>query len=583
MKTKLISVFIKSAYNADKNLNVLRRSPLSLNVLRRSPLYLTVAFAIMLGFQSCDLEYFPTDELNSSGFLADESGAQYVIDGCYAMLKEEYAYIEYASSNTYVRHYMQMAEFPADNTCLSGRTTDPLFQATCYTMTDNLKNVGLFWWVGYKVIFTANTIIESYAEGKSQECDQLLGEAYFLRAMCHFQLATIFSKPYSHGRDNLGIVLRTSTNTEETHRATVGEVYDQVVKDLQKAASLMNKSRGNAGYASKNAALGLLSRVYLYMEENQKVIDVIAEMGDPIANLDPDYATYFANALKSKETLFCVAHTTLEDRGQASIGSMYNNDPNGKGWGEVYASDPLLNLYERYPDDIRLSYIKPQYAGSKNMVYFSIPDATGSSVDLWADVKADSEGNYCEIDGNKYRINDELVNGEYTAHYVTYEGKKCSARLTKTMTQRNTFPNYFVTKFGYQDGKPQLSSPVFLRWGEVVLNRAEANAKLGNDDAALADVNAIRRRAGIPAEGEFAAGKMHGYTSVLDVVLDERRMELAFEGHRMFDVYRNKRNMDRQFGGVHPWEIVKYDDPKIQYPIPYGEWSVSGIQQNPGY
>lgn len=545
-------------------------------------LYLTTALAVVLGFSSCKLDYFPSDELNSSGFLTDESGAQYVIDGCYAMLKEEYAYIEYASSNTYVRHYLQMAEFPADNTSLSGRTTDPLFQATCYKMTDNLKNVGLFWWIGYKVIFTANTVIESYKEGQSKECDQLLGEAYFLRAMCHFQMSTIFSKPYSHGADNLGIVLRTSTNTEETKRAKVGEVYDQVVSDLLKAASLMNQSRGNAGYASKNAALGLLSRVYLYMEQNQKVIDIISQMGDPVANLDNDYANYFANALKSKETLFCVAHTALEDRGQASIGSMYNNDPNGKGWGEVYVSDPLLNLYERYPEDIRLSYIKPQYAGNKDVVYFAIPDSTGASIDLWADVKTDSEGKYCEIEGKKYRIQDELVNGEYPAHFVTYEGKKRSARLTKTMTQRNTFPNYFVTKFGYQDGKPQLSSPVFLRWGEVLLNRAEAYAKLGQNAKALADVDAIRARAGIPAEGMFS-GNMHGYDNVLDIVLDERRMELAFEGHRMFDVYRNKLNMDRQFGGVHPWEIVKYDDNKIQYPIPYGEWSVSGIQQNPGY
>ena len=106
---------------------------------------------------------------------------------------------------------------------------------------------------------------------------------------------------------------------------------------------------------------------------------------------------------------------------------------------------------------------------------------------------------------------------------------------------------------------------------------------MGDTNGALNDVNVIRARAGIPSEGMFAAGKMHGYDNVLDVVLDERRMELAFEGHRMFDVYRNQRDMDRRFGGVQPWEIVKYTDNKIQFPIPYGETSVSGISQNPGY
>ncbi len=561
--------------------------------MKTKALYLTIALGLVFGFSSCDLNVVPDDEMNDKVLLSDPAGAQYIIDGCYAMLKNEYEYIEYASSNTYVRHYMQMAEFPADNTSLSGRTTDPLYQATVYQMTDNLKNVGLFWMVGYKVISSANTVIEGFEEGKSAENDQLLGEAYFLRAMCHFQMATIFAKPYSHGRDNLGIVLRTSTSTEETHRATVGEVYDQVVLDLQKAASLMTKRAGsnvNAGYACKNTALGLLSRVYLYMEENDKVIETVNQMGNPVANLDPDYEHYFANALNSKETLFAVAHTVLENRGSGSIASMFNGD--GGGWGEVYCSDPLLNLYERYPEDIRLSYIKPQYAASnKDMVYFAVPDSLGTSYDRWGEVKSDGTGNYCELDGKKYYIKEakikgngvEDASGEYTKYYVEYGGQKCTARLTKAMVQRFTFPNYWVTKFSYQDGEPQLSSPVFLRWGEVLLNRAEAYAKKGSDAEALADVNAIRARAGIPAAGMFAVGNLHGYDNVLDVVLDERRMELAFEGHRMFDVYRNKRDMDRRFGGCQLWEIVKYDDPKIQYPIPYAEHSVSGIQQNPGY
>ena len=519
------------------------------------------------------------------------------MDGCYAMLKNEYEYIEYASSNSYVRHYMQMAEFPGDNTSLSGRTTDPLYQATVYQMTDNLKNVGLFWWIGYKVIYTANVVIDHYdqkgKEGESAEGDQLLGEAYFLRAMCHFQLATIFAKPYSYGRDNMGIIIRTTPGTDKRPRASVGEVYDQIVLDLQKAASLMTsrKDKDNHGYACKNTALGLLSRVYLYMEENDKVIETINQMGDPVANLDPKYADYFANAVGSKETLLAIAHTSLENRGSASIGSMYNGD--GGGWGEVYCSDPLLNLYERYPEDIRLSYIKPQYAATNaDMVYFAVPDSIGSSFDMWGEVKSDATGKYCELEGKKYYIKEakikgngeEDASGEYTTYYVEYAGMKCSARFTKAMIMRNTFPNYWITKFSYQDGQPQLSSPVFLRWGEVLLNRAEAYAKLGQDDKALDDVNAIRARAGIPAAGMFAVGNLHGYDNVLDVVLDERRMELAFEGHRMFDVYRNKRDMDRRFGGCQPWEIVDHNDNKIQYPIPYDEHSVNNLViQNPGY
>ncbi|MPN29178.1 hypothetical protein SDC9_176629 [bioreactor metagenome] len=121
-----------------------------------------------------------------------------------------------------------------------------------------------------------------------------------------------------------------------------------------------------------------------------------------------------------------------------------------------------------------------------------------------------------------------------------------------------------------------LSSPVMLRWGEVLLNRAEAYAKLGKETEALADVNVIRQRAGLSGDALFTTHniKERGYGSALDVVLDERRLELAFEGHRMFDLYRNKKDMDRRFAGVQPWEIVKYDDSKIQYPIPFDETSV---------
>ena len=145
------------------------------------------------------------------------------------------------------------------------------------------------------------------------------------------------------------------------------------------------------------------------------------------------------------------------------------------------------------------------------------------------------------------------------------------------------YPKFFSTKFGYQDGSPTLSSPVVLRWAEVILNRAEAYAHQNKEKEAFDDVNIIRERAGIPAAGMFSTANKHGYTNALDVVLDERRLELAFEGHRMFDVYRNKRSMNRQYPGLQPWKIVPCDEPHIQYPIPYAEWTVSGIERNPGY
>ena len=139
---------------------------------------------------------------------------------------------------------------------------------------------------------------------------------------------------------------------------------------------------------------------------------------------------------------------------------------------------------------------------------------------------------------------------------------------------------YYNTKFSYQDGKPMMTSPVMFRWGEVVLNRAEAYAKTGQDGKALEDINILRRRAGIP---ELTSGDVNalGYAKMLDLVLDERRMELCFEGHRFFDVFRNSLPMDRRYIGYHKWEIIQPTDPRIALLISQDEINTTGIPQNP--
>jgi len=275
-----------------------------------------IFLALMAGvvLASCDLNFFPSDELNSDALLQDEAGAEYIMDGCYSLLKDEVEFLGYSSGNTFTRHFFQMSEFPADNCNLSSHTTDPLYEATALKMTDNLKNVGTLWMVGYKVIYMTNTIIETLVEGESADSDHLLGEAYFVRGWMHLNLATLYARPYSHGRDNLGIPLHISTNNAVVTRASVGDVYDQIVKDLTKASELMGASRGNTGYPSKTTALGILSRVYLYMGNYQECVNTVDAMlggANAASKLDADLANLFINAKTSSEVLFCLAHETI--------------------------------------------------------------------------------------------------------------------------------------------------------------------------------------------------------------------------------------------------------------------------------
>ncbi|MEA5129147.1 MAG: RagB/SusD family nutrient uptake outer membrane protein [Proteiniphilum sp.] len=538
---------------------------------------------------SCNLDYYPSDALTPEQLSKDPGGAVYITDGNYSMFKDEYEYKGlYSSGNTYIRHYMQMTEYPSDNVTLSGRTTDPLYEAAVYRTNNTLKNVSTIWWLGYRIILGTNSVIENVQDGASVESDHIKGENYFLRAITHLHLVTLYAKPYSHGRDNQGIILRTSTNTTSSSFATVGEVYDQIVDDLQNAITLMSvgSRRGNAGYVSKEAAQGLLSRVYLYMDKNQEVVDLVTNDmlngASPESKLEPasSFSSYFSNALASKETLWAIAHTSLETKGQSSIASMYLND--GMGWGEVFSSDPLNDLYERYPQDVRYtSFVIPKYTEDSSEMMISWPVESAGGDDFRSNELRDVEYNaiskkYFFTEGSQQiSVETETVN-DYPQYYIIWNGSKQNVRLTKKMQNRNSFPLYYISKFSYQDGDPMLSSPVMLRWGEVLLNRAEAYAKLGKTVEALSDVNSIRQRAGLSGDALFTADNFgkRGYDSVLDVVLDERRLELAFEGHRLFDLYRNKKDMDRRYAGVQPWEIVKYDDPKIQYPIPFDETSV---------
>lgn len=563
---------------------------------------LLISCSMLIALTSCNLNFFPSDEVNSSALSNSYEGLCNMTDGNYAMLKDNMEYQGTTSTSyTFVRRGLEMVAFSNDELMISGRTTSTIFNAYTLERDATLQNVSYVWWCLYKVIFGANQVIENIVDGQDSQMDYLKGENYFLRAFSHLWLCNIYATPYSFGREKPGVVIRTSTNTSVTTRATVGECYDQIVADLQEAIRLMSNGgtrRGNNGYASLEAAQGLLTRVYLHREENEKVIALVNQMlGDASVEsklmTKEELPTYYANTKTAHETLFCIAYTTLDGGalGQSLYAGMLLNDPeSGLGWGEAYPTDTQLDLYERYPEDLRYSvFILPQITDSAVQVIRyplrgqDYRDARSNQL-CTATPLADGSYTFLDANNNTCTAWQEMVNG-YPLYYATINGEKTQVHLTYKMKQRNTFPNYFITKFSYQDGMAMLGSPSMLRWAEVLLNRAEAYAKTGKDAEALADVNVLRTRAGIRPEGMMTITNMaeRGYATTLDVVLDERRLELAFEGFRTIDLMRNHRAINRRFPGLQSWQIVEPDDPRLIYPIPFDEVSVSGIAQNPGY
>lgn len=564
-------------------------------------LYLIAAILIVA---SCNLEKFPSDALSADS-MSDPANSGVVTDGTYGMFKAILMYngMDY-SANSYVRHFFQMAEFRGDNIVLCAKTTDPLNNAVCYSDVSTEGNTGYYWWIAYKIIFSTNSMIAAIPEDGDATLRHLLGENYFLRAVAHLHLLQIYSKPYSLGRDNLGIVKRPSTDCSVTERATVGECYDMVEQDLKKAAELMKGGtrRGNNGYASYEAAMGLLSRVQLYMEKWDDCIETVNTLlggADPISKLDPSYENLFQNSKTSPEVLWCVAMIPSDWTSQkGSMGSMFysydtetgeTGGPGGGGWGEMYYSQPLMDLFGRYPQDIRFSTMAEAFDEdpNKTMVYWPLKSNDAFFRLMHSDdnpTMTNGEPTACKgPDGKKYDIEKRVVN-TYPEYHITYQGEDIRLGVMHKCALNNTYPVVYMKKFSKMDGGANvLNSPIVIRWAEVILNRAEAYAHNNDVNNALKDVNVIRARAGLTGDAAMTSGNIaaRGYSDVLDVVLDERRMELCFEGHRPIDQVRNKKDIDRRYGGYHPYELVPYSDNRIPYLIPNEEITVSHIEQNP--
>ncbi|WP_407534986.1 RagB/SusD family nutrient uptake outer membrane protein [Elizabethkingia miricola] len=545
-----------------------------------------ISFVTLTVLVGCNIDRTPYNSKESDVVLGDATGLRSITLGNYALLKGD------ASGGGFFNNLYRVGEYGGDNIDISGTTTDQFFYYYNYRSIKNNGRSNIIWNNGYKAIVGANRAIIKFAEGKDTETDQLLGENYFLRAYVYFSLVNVFGKPYNQGASNLGVPLKLSDDVNDLPaRATVGAVYDQVVKDLQKAEQLMTVDKGNV-YASKEAAQALLSRVYLYMENNDKTI----EYADKVINSGkysllsttelPLYSTKTPE--NNQETIFAFKYNKDGDYtdGWYTIGSMYANIQN-VGWGEMYASASYLDLINQNPKDARLKFISPKYADPKTQAVYWVQKGNNASGAVTYNYKFQKTfqkngSTYFTMDGVDYQVQTEVTPNKTNYYFVNSGGSKTYVTLDYDMDKRNGYPKFYILKCSLQEGVPQLWSPVVVRLAEVYLNRAEAYAKKGNVGSALADVNIIRTRAGIPVYISVSAGM-----TLLDTVLQERRLELAFEAQRKYDVFRNKLNMNREYPGTHlngdnPFYTVPYTNNRIIEYIPEQQIQIQpNLIQNP--
>jgi len=199
----------------------------------------------------------PADNIDNPKLLLSDT---------YTMNQNSASAGEVASDNFFITDagYQKLA--------LSSLTSVDLYLWNSNVFNDNDRND---WTNTYKVVFNANLVLDALKELKpttqnQQEWNNLKGQALFFRAWSFFMLLQEFSKAYnpSTASTDPGIALRLSADiTTPSTRASIKQSFEQVTNDLLQSLTLLAATSDYKTTPCKNAALGLLAKVYLYLGE----------------------------------------------------------------------------------------------------------------------------------------------------------------------------------------------------------------------------------------------------------------------------------------------------------------------------
>lgn len=550
----------------------------------------TVCSSMVL--MSCDIERLPNGSMAAEDITSDPLTAlDGLLGGSYAQLK------------TWSVPMHRLGEYSGDNMMIRKYSSDDFFSFISFSRTPDNDRLLTFWDYGYKAVAQASNIMKMIEEGQSEEIDSKLGECYYIRGMMYFYLARAFSRPYYQAPDkNLGIPIVNGTpddmnNVQLPDRSTVATTYQQAIADLKKAESMINVNNGPI-FASVGAAQAMLSRVYLYMSgtysnPNTQYADSAAYYATQVINsgayeLLPreDFMAYNTFVPENNpESIFCIKRVASEFSGYDhyyGVGGMYGVI-GGMGWGEMFASAKYIDLLNETgrndwrPDhkkivDARANFIEPQYVvdsdGNYTKVFRFINDIynNGTQSGYYYQQFKMTGNNTCTDGTASYTLTPDSDPNRAAEEYYTiqYNGKTYTGVVDYEISLNNGHPKFYIVKCSREGEDSHLHSPVISRLGEIYLNRAEANAKLGRYGEALNDLNTIRERS-IPGEG-YASLDVTTAPSLID---KERQLELAFQAERSYDVFRNGGTLTRHFPGAHnAMEEVTATDFRVTYYIP---------------
>ncbi|HEX8327213.1 MAG TPA: RagB/SusD family nutrient uptake outer membrane protein [Hymenobacter sp.] len=505
----------------------------------------TAALALSLALVSGCKDYLdvpPQGQLSEDAIRTDPAAAQKLVDGVYNSL-----YLGGFGPDTQGLQFVILTDIASDDADKGSSPNDYLADAggvDAFTLNSTNGNINNVWNGYYQGISRANQALDKIPLSPAADVvkNRLLGEVRFLRGYFYFNLVRLFG-----GVPKLDRVPQASelNNPEFQTRASAADIYTFLIADLQFAVdNLPLKGATETGRATKAAAQTLLAKVYLYQKNYQRAFELSDEIvtGKSGAySLIQNYADIWRTVgANSSESIFEV-QTGVNAACNNSAIELYSVSQGprsgGKGgWADLgfgfnIPTQQLVDAYE--PGDVRragtIIFIQPTAPAGQR--------STGTV--LW--------------DGFRIPSQDSVENPRYS--YKAYHS-------------RTREPNC-----GNNDYLPK--NVRILRYGEVLLIHAEAALQTGNAAAALTDLTAVRTRAGLAAR-----------PATLENIWAERRVELALEHDRFFDLVRQESVQPGRIVPIFAAQGKTFVKGKNElFPIPQPQIDLSGgrLTQNPGY